>query len=131
MLVPISVNDLKPSMYVVIRDSWLKHPFLKARFLIQSQEQVDKLRASGLSVVTIDTEKGLVPDSARRSSPPRRLIAVPCGLGTGKTCAPRTARGYPGQDPPAGKKGLGRVPVFPDTHGKALQRPEGREDQGG
>ncbi len=62
MLVPISVDDLKPGMYVIIRESWLKHPFLKTQFLIRSQEQVDELKASGLSALTIDTDKGVGPD---------------------------------------------------------------------
>lgn len=71
MLKTVLVDDLKPGMYVVLPVSWFSHPFLKSQFLIQNQEQIDRIRESGISGVTIDTEKGPAPElSGIRQTPP-------------------------------------------------------------
>ena len=79
MLKPISVNDLKIGMHVVLPASWLEHPFLKNHFNVESQEQIDKIIESSFSEVIIDTEKSLsknepesIVDSHIHISPPEK-----------------------------------------------------------
>jgi putative nucleotidyltransferase with HDIG domain len=42
-----------------IEGSWFAHPFLKAKFLVSNQEDVDALRMSDVDAVMIDTSKGI------------------------------------------------------------------------
>lgn len=58
MLKNIKSADLKKGMFVVLPGSWLRHSFLKNRFLITSEDQIKKIIASGLREVMIDTQKG-------------------------------------------------------------------------
>ena len=52
--------------------SWFRTPFLRHRFLIASQQQIDKLRSAGICEVTIDLEKSVVHVAADQpaSEPP-------------------------------------------------------------
>ena len=53
----IKLAQLKPGMYVTATDqSWFHVPFFSKR--IPDQGTIDKLRASGVQIVTIDTDKG-------------------------------------------------------------------------
>ncbi|MBD0306394.1 MAG: DUF3391 domain-containing protein [Nitrospiraceae bacterium] len=53
-------DSLKIGMYVTRLDCpWYRSPFLKHRFLIRSQSQLDKLKRSGIQEVTIDSSRGL------------------------------------------------------------------------
>ncbi|THJ20227.1 MAG: DUF3391 domain-containing protein [Nitrospira sp. CG24D] len=56
----IPLSDLKVGMYLIGVDrSWLHTPFLRHKFEISAQSEIDTLRASGIAQVTIDTERGL------------------------------------------------------------------------
>ncbi len=56
----IPLSDLKIGMYVIGVDrSWLHTPFLRHKFEICAQSEIDTLRASGIAQVTIDTGRGL------------------------------------------------------------------------
>lgn len=56
----IPLSDLKVGMYLIGVDrSWLHTPFLRHKFEISTQSEIDTLRASGIAQVTIDTERGL------------------------------------------------------------------------
>ncbi|TKB81373.1 MAG: DUF3391 domain-containing protein [Nitrospira sp.] len=56
----IPLSDLKVGMYLIGVDrSWLHTPFLRHKFEISTQSEIDTLRASGIAEVTIDTERGL------------------------------------------------------------------------
>lgn len=56
----ISVRDLKIGMYIDSMDiSWFKTPFLKHRFMIKDEEQIEKIRNASLKHVYIDTDKGI------------------------------------------------------------------------
>lgn len=57
--VTIKPGNLKPGMYVVLPQSWFKHPFLTNEFVIKSQDQIDKIIAFGIREIVIDTTKGL------------------------------------------------------------------------
>lgn len=56
----IPLSDVKVGMYLIGVDrSWLHTPFLRHKFEISAQSEIDTLRASGIAQVTIDTERGL------------------------------------------------------------------------
>ena len=56
----ISLEQLRVGMYVAGIDcSWFRTPFLKHRFLISTEEQIERLRRSNARVVDIDPSKGL------------------------------------------------------------------------
>ncbi|QWR78791.1 HD-GYP domain-containing protein [Candidatus Magnetomonas plexicatena] len=57
----ISVNDLRLGMFLDGMDaSWEKTPFLTDRFLIKSEEQINKLKHASILHVFIDTERSKV-----------------------------------------------------------------------
>jgi putative nucleotidyltransferase with HDIG domain len=47
----IAIDRLRPGIYIVLDLGWRNHPFLRSRFLLRSEEQIDELRALGLSEV--------------------------------------------------------------------------------
>jgi putative nucleotidyltransferase with HDIG domain len=56
----ISLRQLRVGMYVAgIECSWFRTPFLKHRFLVQTVEQIERLRQSNIQAVDIDPSKGL------------------------------------------------------------------------
>lgn len=62
----LSVGELKVGMYVAkLHISWLRSPFLRHSFLIESQAQIDKLVRSGVKTVEIDVSRGIAPHTAR------------------------------------------------------------------
>lgn len=55
----IAVSDLKTGMYIVKLDgNWLKHPFWKTSFKLETEKDLKTLQHSEVSHVWIDTEKG-------------------------------------------------------------------------
>ncbi len=49
-------------MYVCsFEGSWLHHPFWRAKFLIEDDATLDKIRASAVDAIVIDTAKGAAP----------------------------------------------------------------------
>ena len=55
----IAAGDLRVGMYVIMPTSWDEHPFLKNKFQLTSQAQIDKIIHFGLAQVLIDTEQSL------------------------------------------------------------------------
>jgi HD-GYP domain-containing protein (c-di-GMP phosphodiesterase class II) len=56
----IPLSELKVGMFLVGVDrSWLHTPFLRHKFEISAQSEIDTLWASGIAQVTIDTDRGL------------------------------------------------------------------------
>ena len=55
----IDAGDLQVGMYVIMPTSWDEHPFLKNKFQLTSQSQIDKIIHFGLARVLIDTEQSL------------------------------------------------------------------------
>ncbi|KJR41357.1 metal dependent phosphohydrolase [Candidatus Magnetoovum chiemensis] len=54
----IQINELNIGMYVDgIDKSWFNTPFLRHQFLVKDEKQIQKLKASGITKVYIDTEK--------------------------------------------------------------------------
>ena len=63
MLKRIAVSELRIGMYVdELCGSWMEHPFWRSRFALRNADDVQRIVASGIREVWIDTEKGL--DSA-------------------------------------------------------------------
>lgn len=61
----IPLADLKVGMYLIGVDrSWLQTPFLRHKFTIKDQSEIEALRHAGIAEVTIDPEQGFdVADS--------------------------------------------------------------------
>ncbi|WP_271193235.1 HD-GYP domain-containing protein [Pseudomonas turukhanskensis] len=66
MLKRIAVADLCLGMFVhEFCGSWMEHPFWKAKFLLDSAKDLQRIRDSGIEEVWIDADKGLdVPDGS-------------------------------------------------------------------
>ncbi|MCC6141943.1 MAG: DUF3391 domain-containing protein [Nitrospira sp.] len=74
----IPLSNLKVGMYLIGVDrSWLHTPFLRHKFVISAQSEIDALRASGIAQVTIDTARGLdVADSQVKPADPSPVPEV-------------------------------------------------------
>ena len=60
MIKCINVADLRVGMYIHdLNCDWMAHPFLSKRFLVGKTIEIDKITASGIHEVYIDTNKGL------------------------------------------------------------------------
>src|SRR6185295_6820638 len=56
----IPLTELRVGMYVAGMDcSWFRTPFLKHRFLVQTVEQIERLKRSNIHAVDIDPTRGL------------------------------------------------------------------------
>ncbi len=53
----IAIDELKIGMYVDLSGSWMKHDFLKNKFIISSNDQIAHLKSRKFSEVMIDPEK--------------------------------------------------------------------------
>lgn len=60
MIREIHVKDLQIGMFVhELGVRWMNHPFLRNRFRISKQSEIEKIRACGVATVRIDTRRGL------------------------------------------------------------------------
>lgn len=67
MLKRIPVTDIKLGMYISeFCGSWMEHPFWKTKFLLENPNDLESIRASGISELWIDVELGL--DTGEASS---------------------------------------------------------------
>jgi len=56
----ISIQQLQPGMFLHdLNCGWMEHPFLRNRFMIREESQIQKIREAGIQEIYIDTEKGL------------------------------------------------------------------------
>ena len=72
MLKRINPGDVVLGMYIhKLEGNWFSHPFWRARFLLTDPDMLDRLHASYVPAVIIDTERGIDPDAApaRAASP--------------------------------------------------------------
>ena len=68
MIKKIDVSDLRSGMYVHdLNRDWIDHPFLRNRFLVESQNDIDGIVALGVGHVYIDTELGEDVQAAQKS----------------------------------------------------------------
>ncbi len=68
----VRIEQVKLGMYVIELDQpWHKTPFLKHRFMIQTDEQLERLRQSPVREVVIDLSRGVdVEESSDGDAPP-------------------------------------------------------------
>lgn len=70
----IPIEQLRVGMYVSKLDvSWFRSPFLRHRFLVQTKAQIEKLRRTGITRVTIDLSRG---DDVETLEPPTTPVAL-------------------------------------------------------
>lgn len=59
MLKKIAISEVRTGMFVASVDGpWFKHSLWKTRFLVKDEEELERLRASGVKEIFIDTSKG-------------------------------------------------------------------------
>ncbi|WP_225206148.1 HD-GYP domain-containing protein [Novosphingobium huizhouense] len=59
MLKRVNTNEVRLGMFIhKLEGSWFKHPFWKARFLLEDEDMLDLLRDSAVPSVIIDTARG-------------------------------------------------------------------------
>ena len=73
MIYFIDLKDLKVGMYVILPRSWFRHPFLKNRFLITSEEQIETLSGMGLREIEVDSAKSQLVEEVESISHPAML----------------------------------------------------------
>lgn len=57
MIKKILTDQLHPGMYVHdLNCSWAEHPFLRSRFKVKDETQIEQIRAAGIHDVYIDTD---------------------------------------------------------------------------
>lgn len=67
MIKKIPINELKLGMFVHdLHSSWLNHPFWKSSFLLEDQEELDKLLSCGIKTVSIDLSQSKLPATVNR-----------------------------------------------------------------
>lgn len=60
MIKCINISDLKLGMYIHdLNCDWMSHPFLRNRFTITTDAEVEKIRVAGIHEIYIDTDRGL------------------------------------------------------------------------
>lgn len=65
MIKKISVQDLRPGMYVHDLDcGWMAHPFLYTKFRVDGERAIRRIAEAGIRKLDIDTSKGLDVDLA-------------------------------------------------------------------
>lgn len=69
MLKRIAVADLRVGMYIQeFCGAWMDHPFWKSRFLLASDKDLQRIRASGIGELWIDASKGLDIEEGQASA---------------------------------------------------------------
>ena len=65
MLKKIPVDELRIGMFIQkLGGGWLAHPFWRSSFLLDSADDLARIRASGITEACIDTDKGCDVDAA-------------------------------------------------------------------
>jgi len=82
--IPIDVRQLQPGLYVSLGLRWMDHPFLFNSFRLTTPEQVEKVRALGLSNIAYHPARSKVrplPLPPEPQAKPRRVQPVPSETG--------------------------------------------------
>ena len=76
MLKKIAVADLRLGMFIhEFCGSWMEHPFWKAKFVLETQKDLQRVRDSAVSEVWIDTSKGLDVEAGQASQSEEEVAA--------------------------------------------------------
>ncbi|OCS44423.1 HD-GYP domain-containing protein [Ralstonia pickettii] len=85
----IAIEHLRVGMYLdEFVGSWLEHPFWRARFRVEDAAQLQRLRASGVREVWIDTTRG-TDVAAANAAPPAPEMPAPPACSADAHIAPR------------------------------------------
>ena len=57
----IPVSELKVGMHVTIPGSWFRHPFIRSRFVLNSQKDIDRMMNWGLTRVRVESRECVIP----------------------------------------------------------------------
>jgi len=57
----IPVSELKVGMHVTIPGSWFRHPFIRSRFALNSQKDIDRMMNWGLTRVRVESRECVIP----------------------------------------------------------------------
>jgi len=57
----VPVSDLRVGHFVVLDGSWTDHPFWRSRFLLETPDDLRRLRKAGLAEVAVDPDRSRVP----------------------------------------------------------------------
>lgn len=75
MIKKIEVSDLRVGMYIHdLNRAWVEHPFLRNRFLLQSERDIERILELELHEVYIDTELGRDAPDARPNDEVERIL---------------------------------------------------------
>jgi HD-GYP domain-containing protein (c-di-GMP phosphodiesterase class II) len=55
------IDDLRPGHFIELEGGWFAHNFIRSKFLIESPQVLDELRAAGITTVRVDLEKSTLP----------------------------------------------------------------------
>jgi len=95
----ILLTQLKVGMYLIGVDrSWLHTPFLRHKFKIKDQAEIDALLRAGIAQVTIDTEQGL---DVVELEPTRSASIEPVLVERSPVDTPQASVAVPSSHPPA------------------------------
>jgi len=73
MLKCIAVADLRVGMFIhEFCGAWMDHPFWKSKFLLKTEKDLQRIRASSITELWIDTSKGLDVESGVASVSPEQ-----------------------------------------------------------
>jgi HD-GYP domain-containing protein (c-di-GMP phosphodiesterase class II) len=73
---PIALKDLKVGMFVELPLSWMSHDFLKNKFLINTDEQLKKIKALKIEQVIVDFERSIILPEESCSEVPETQIST-------------------------------------------------------
>ena len=69
MLVRIEPEDVEIGMFVhAFEGSWFDHPFWRSNFRVETSEQLQRIRNSGIAALMIDDARGIAPAAHRQAN---------------------------------------------------------------
>lgn len=78
MLRKVPLEDVRLGMFVhALEGSWLQHPFWRRRFLLDSQQDLQRLLDSEIPGIIIDDERGVAPAPKSGATPAARAVTLP------------------------------------------------------
>lgn len=104
MLVRIEPQDVEIGMFVhAFEGSWFDHPFWRSNFRVETTEQLQRIRNSGIDALMIDAERGIAPPghrpTAKNANAPRRKPSRSWGKPLVQALKPRAGPTFATRDP--------------------------------
>jgi HD-GYP domain-containing protein (c-di-GMP phosphodiesterase class II) len=104
MLVRIDPQDVEIGMFVhAFEGSWFDHPFWRSNFRVETAEQLERIRSSGIEALMIDPDRGLAPSESKRDDKregaPRRNASRAWRKPLANALRPRSRTTFAAPDP--------------------------------